>query len=270
MTFKHVNGVQYHVEKSGAGKPIVMLHGFTGSSQNWKLHQESLSQQFTVITIDLLGHGKTESPTDAARYQMDKVAEDVITIIQNLISEPVDLLGYSMGGRLALYIAINYPFLIKKLILESASPGLKTEDERQARVQSDNKLADFIEQDGIENFVQYWTNIPLFESQKQLAHEIQDQLRQQRLQSSPLGLANSLRGMGTGIQPSLWEKIPDLENISVLIIVGELDKKFVAIAEQMEIQFPMSEKVIVPHVGHTTHLEQPNVFQKIVVAFLSC
>jgi 2-succinyl-6-hydroxy-2,4-cyclohexadiene-1-carboxylate synthase len=169
---------------------------------------------------------------------------------------------------LALYTALNQPFVFKSLILESASPGLKTKDERAARRASDEKLAQMIERDGIEAFVNYWESLPLWDSQKNLAPEVRQQLRDQRLKNNPIGLANSLRGMGTGAQPSLWDKLPEL-NIPVLLIAGELDTKFVAIAQEMHSLLPNSRLVIVPNAGHTVHLEQPELYTQAITAFLA-
>jgi len=261
-----INGVNYHLEQSGEGMPLVLLHGFTGSTRNWQPHIPIFSKQFRVIAIDLLGHGRTDSPSDPLRYSMENAAQDLVKIFKQLSLPPVRLLGYSMGGRLALYLAVHYLSVIDSLILESASPGLETEAERLQRQRSDEQLAQRVEQNGIVSFVDEWEKLPLFASQLRLPRPVRDRQRTQRLQNNPQGLANSLRGMGTGVQPSHWSQLPTIVK-PVLLIAGELDIKFVAIAQRMNQRLPASQLTIVPDAGHTTHLEQAVAFDHAVLEF---
>ena len=264
MPILTVNQVQYNVEVYGNGEPLVLLHGFTGSTENWTPLVLKLTAQYQLILVDILGHGKTDSPSDPARYQIETVAQDLYDIFQSLELHRPSLLGYSMGGRLALYFAIAYPQTIKKLFLESASPGLLTETEQEERITWDNEIADGIEYHGVEAFIDYWEQLPLWESQVQLSQDIRNRLRQQRLANNPIGLANSLRGMGTGIQPSLWNELSSL-NIPVHLIVGEFDTKFVQIANQMNELLPQSTLNVIEGAGHTVHLEQSSQFLSYLV-----
>jgi len=247
---------------------FVLLHGFSGSSADWAAHLPALTPYFRIVTVDLPGHGKTDSPADPAHYTIENTARDLITLLDSLDLGKINLLGYSMGGRLALYMAIHYPAAIKSLILESASPGLASLEERQARIASDEALATQIEQNGISWFVDYWGNIPLFASQKNLPQVTQDDLRARRLSNDPHGLANSLRAMGTGVQPSLWIHLSAL-NLPVLLITGAHDTKFVAINQQMQAQLPDAQHIVIPDAGHTVHLEQPVLFEKNILDFLT-
>jgi 2-succinyl-6-hydroxy-2,4-cyclohexadiene-1-carboxylate synthase len=154
---------------------------------------------------------------------------------------------------------------VQTLILESASPGLADAAERRSRIASDEQLAASIERDGLASFVEYWSTIPLFSSQQRLPESQQTEIRVQRLLNNPQGLANSLRGLGTGVQPSLWDRLVELK-MPALIMAGELDHKFAGIAQRMEI--PNRKVVIVPDAGHAVHLEQPATFDRIVVGFL--
>lgn len=260
-----VNGVDYQVETRGTGEPLVLLHGFSGSGANWAEHAEAFAPHFEVITIDLLGHGHSETPADPGRFAVEPVAGDLIAIFDGLALPSLNLLGYSMGGRLALYTALTDPARIGRLVLESASPGLKTEAERAARVASDEALARRIEMEGIEAFADYWTNLPLFASQPP---EIRERLRRQRLNNNPLGLANSLRGMGTGAQPSLWERLGEVA-MPTLLLCGALDAKFAAINAEMQALMPRAMLVTVDGAGHTIHAEQPERFRDEVVRFLA-
>jgi len=257
MPKRNINGVQYHFNRHGDGEPIVLLHGFTGSSANWNSLVEHLKADHRVITVDCLGHGETEAPEDAARYRMQYAAADLAALLPEIGAAPCHLLGYSMGGRLALYMAIHYPKLIRSLILESASPGLRDPAERQTRKLSDDSLAERIERIGIPAFVAEWEKLPIFATQTEVMRK---RLRPQRLQNNQLGLANSLRGMGTGVQPSLWDALSGIQ-IPVLLLTGALDTKFTATAEAMRALIPTAKHVVIPDSGHTIHLEQLKPYQ---------
>lgn len=259
-----INGIHYHVDVAGVGEPLVLLHGFSGCGANWQPHAEALAARFRVVTADLIGHGQTDSPDDPERYVMERAAADLVAILDALDMPSAHLLGYSMGGRLALYTALAYPTRFNRLILESASPGLKTAAEREARIASDEALAQRIEGQGIPAFADYWTSLPLFATQ---SPEVRERLHDRRLRNNSVGLANSLRGMGTGAQPSLWERLPELQ-MRTLLLCGALDAKFRAINEEMRTLIPNSTLVTVSEAGHTTHIEQPQRFRAEVLRFL--
>lgn len=263
-----INGQTFNVETSGDGKPLVLLHGFTGSAANWRQHVSVFSRHFRTMAIDLLGHGASASPQDAARYRMARCVEDVNGILTTLQVEAAAVLGYSLGGRVALSFAVSHPERVSGLLMVSGSPGLASAEERAARMASDEALAVQIERDGLEAFVDYWENIPLFASQKSLPAGVHAALRQQRLQNNALGLANSLRGLGTGAQPSLWERLPEV-TAPTLLLAGELDTKFVNIAQHMAASLPNARLEIVPGAGHAVQLEKPSEFQTLVLDFLS-
>lgn len=262
-----VGDMNYHVVEMGSGTPLVLLHGFTGSIESWRWLMDGLRDDYRVIAIDLPGHGLTDSPQDVARYEMNRVSDDLVAILRSLEALLAHWLGYSMGGRLALYTTLHHPETARSLILESASPGLPSAAERDARRQQDRSLADRIETNGVPAFVDEWERLPLFATQRNVGIETRSALREQRLNNSALGLANSLRGMGTGVQPPLWDQLSRLE-LPALLITGEMDEKFMAINRQMADSLPNSRLVIVPDTGHTIHLERPVLYGDIVRQFL--
>lgn len=253
-----------YMATAGSGDPLILLHGFTGSTETWTPHVPILSQKFRVITLDLPGHGKTESPAEIEHYDIKRSHDILWSILEYLKITRTNLLGYSMGGRVALSFAIEHPDRINRLVLESTSPGLSDPDERQARIADDHALAARIENEGMEAFVNHWENIPLFDSQSE---EIKAQQRPHRLKNNPQGLANSLRGMGTGAQPSYWERLSELQ-APTLLIAGQLDAKYSALARQMANVLPNRALAIVENAGHAVHLEQPQTFDKLVLDFL--
>ncbi len=262
-----IRDVHYHVEMIGVGEPIVFLHGFTGCTENWKEVIAKLDGRFQCILIDIIGHGKTDSPINQDDYRFLQVRDDVILLLEELSVGMTNLVGYSMGGRLALSLALDFPTRFNRVVLESSSPGLETVSERMTRQKSDEELANKIMKEGIESFVDYWENIPLFASQKQLSKEKQKYLHKQRSQNNPVGLANSLRGMGTGSQPSYWGRLSDMIN-PTLLICGELDQKFCRIAEKMTKSMKHSVVKKINVAGHAIHMEQPEKFGKIISVFL--
>lgn len=264
-----LHDITYHVvhsETIHAATPLLLLHGFTGSSNNWLPLIPACESIAPVIAVDLPGHGHTSSPEDPSRYEMPMVSRDLIAILDALDVERAFLLGYSMGGRLALYTAVHHQDRFDALILESSSPGLRTQPERMQRVLSDKALADRIERDGIEAFVDYWEQIPLFSSQNRLSRSLRDQVRAGRLANKPIGLANSLRGMGTGTQPSLWERLPDL-TVPVLLLTGEFDAKFRQIATEMQSLLPNRTHRVIANSGHAIHLEAAESYLDAVRTF---
>lgn len=255
------------VRRAGEGPPLVLLHGFTGSGAEWDELVPRLVGLREVLAVDLIGHGRSPAPADPAAYTMERCVADLLALLDGLGVAQTDLLGYSMGGRVALQLAAAAPERVGRLILESASPGIADPAERAARAASDDALAARIEGEGLAWFVDHWAGIPLFASQAALPAATRAALRARRLKGSATGYANSLRGMGAGRQTSLWDRLPALD-LPVLLISGELDVKYVAINTKLAALLPRARHAIVPGVGHTVHLEAPERFAQLVVGFL--
>ncbi|CAM3991384.1 2-succinyl-6-hydroxy-2,4-cyclohexadiene-1-carboxylate synthase [Bacillus paramycoides] len=262
-----LQGVTYEYGVVGSGEPLLLLHGFTGSMETWRSFIPSWSEQFQVILVDLVGHGKTESPEDVTQYDIQNVALQMKELLDHLHIEKAHILGYSMGGRLAITMACLYPEYVRSLLLENCTAGLKSAEERKERRGKDERLADKIEQEGIESFVSMWENIPLFETQKRLSQNVKEDVRKERLANNPKGLANSLRGMGTGAQPSWWNELQNLK-MPVLLLNGESDEKFFRLLKNIEKCIPHAKFVKIDGAGHAIHVEQPEKFDTIVKGFL--
>jgi 2-succinyl-6-hydroxy-2,4-cyclohexadiene-1-carboxylate synthase len=266
MTLFDVNGTRLNVCVDGEGPAILLLHGFTGSSRTWASHSAAF-EEFTTIAVDLLGHGSSDSPPSPDRYRMEHCVDDLTALLDQLEIERAAILGYSMGGRVALQFALDAPRRLQALVLESSSPGIEDDAEREARVRSDGALADDIEQDGIVPFVDHWQAIPLFATQNSLPAAVRETVRNQRLQNSTVGLANSLRGAGAGVADPVLSRLGEIE-VPTLLIAGALDEKYVALTHKMNEALPCARMEIVPDAGHTTHLEQPALFDHVVREFL--
>jgi 2-succinyl-6-hydroxy-2,4-cyclohexadiene-1-carboxylate synthase len=215
-----------------AADDLVLLHGFTQTSATWDGVVRELAGRYRALVPDL-GVGPWES--ELAR-------------LEALAPPRFTLCGYSMGGRLALALALRIPDRVERLVLISASPGLANDGERAARRSADDALADRIEAIGVESFARAWAREPIFAGQPP---EVAAAAHADRLRRSAGSHADQLRGLGTGVMPPLWERLSELK-MPVSVVVGERDTKFRAIAERMG--FPMA---VIPGAGHAVHLEAP-------------
>ncbi|MXV93546.1 MAG: 2-succinyl-6-hydroxy-2,4-cyclohexadiene-1-carboxylate synthase [Chloroflexi bacterium] len=268
LRLRAASGNRYAIRRQGTGEPLLLLHGFTGDHSGWQGVAPTLARKYQLILVDLLGHGGSESPKSTAAWRMSSIATDLVSLLDVLELTQVHLLGYSMGGRLALYLALRYPRRCMSLTLESASPGIADEQQRMARQQSDNQLADKIKTRGIAWFVDYWQSLPMWASQVQLPAQAHLAQRGQRLRCQPVGLAKSLRGMGSGAQPSLWAELPSLQ-APTLLVVGGLDDKFRRINAAMQDAIPDAWLEIIGDAGHNAHLEKPGKFTRLLMAHLA-
>lgn len=253
---------------AGNGPPVVLLHGFTGSAAAWgEAIPGGLARP--VLLVDLPGHGPGARPDHLAGLgflaALDLLLESVAP---HLDGGPADWVGYSMGGRIALALALRHPGRVRRLVLESASPGLATARERAARKRRDEALARRIESGGLAAFVDEWMAQPLFRSQAALPAEVRDEARRIRLGHDPEALAEALRVLGTGVQPSFWDELGRLA-VPTLLLTGSGDPKFRALARQMHEALPRAEHEEVAGAGHAVHLEAPGAWLRVVRSFLA-
>jgi 2-succinyl-6-hydroxy-2,4-cyclohexadiene-1-carboxylate synthase len=262
-----VNGVNLNVKKTGSGPPVVALHGFGGNRFTWAEFAQEAQNEYTVITIDLLGHGDSDSPIAYERYSLEHSVADITAVLEKLGVSRACWLGYSMGGRIALAAATSNPSMCQCLVLEGASPGLIARDARARRKRNDEALASLIMKEGVEAFVNYWERRPLFDSQRSLPRSVREGIRTQRLRNNPIGLANTLRAASPGVQPPLHKLLRKLR-IPVLCVAGQYDHKFTGIAREMCGKLRYGKLAIIPGAGHATHIEKPREFNTLVLAFL--
>lgn len=243
-------------------KPVLLfLHGFLGDRTEWVDLAESFSDDYRCLLVDLPGHGENRSLNEND-YTIQNCAKALLQLLDKLDIVQADILGYSMGGRLALYFAATFPKRCRRVILESSSPGLKTKSERDERAINDDELATKLEREGLEVFLKEWYGKPMFATLKEYPGKLSELLKQRR-QSNPAGLAMSLHMMSTGKQPSLWDKLGEI-NLPLLLLAGEKDPKFSSIAHMMADLCPTAEIRIIANAGHNLHIEQPEQFARAV------
>ncbi|MCH7789509.1 MAG: 2-succinyl-6-hydroxy-2,4-cyclohexadiene-1-carboxylate synthase, partial [Acidobacteria bacterium] len=250
----------------GDSPTVVLTHGFTGDMSSMFALAERLAGGRRVIVPDLIGHGGSAVPDDPAPYRFAESAEQILSLVTELSSGPFDIVGYSMGGRLALQLAVSYPDQVRSVCLIGATPGIADSVERKARVDADAELAKRIETHGVEAFVEHWEGLPLFASQASLTAEVRRSIHIQRLSNDPGGLAMSLRGSGTGSMPALHDALAQSQ-VAMCWITGELDAKFSEIAAQVCATNQLFESVVIPDAGHAAHIERPAAVTDAITSF---
>jgi 2-succinyl-6-hydroxy-2,4-cyclohexadiene-1-carboxylate synthase len=231
--------------------PLVLLHGFTQTRQSWRRTATALRPRYRVLTPDLPGHGQAAHRTPS----FDAVTAYIRALAP---ATPFTLVGYSMGGRIALHAALELE--LARLVLIGASPGLEDPQERAQRKLDDDRLAARIEAVGVEAFAREWGNLPLWEGQ---SDRVRAAAYADRLRNTPHGLAQALRGLGTGTMEPLWERLPQLHT-PVTLITGERDAKFRALADRMAERLPDAHRVTIPDTGHAPQLEDPEAVARAI------
>ena len=272
-----LDGLRWEIRERGHGQPLLLLHGFTGRGSGWGAHATAFARHFRVIVVDLPGHGRTR-PSDPvrgvrpSRVSVERTADDLATILARADAAPAHVLGYSLGARIALRLAIVHPDSVRRLVLESPSAGIAATEERAARRVADAALADRLERDGMETFVDAWERQPIFAGHAAMPapratrHPVA-RLRAERLSNRPAGLALSLRGAGQGSMEPLHDRLSSVR-MPTLVIAGALDPIGLARAEMVAAYVPGARLEIVPGAGHMPHLESPARFRSLTLDFL--
>ena len=255
------------------GMPVFVLHGFTGSGAAMApltdrlVAAEQSGSTLRVIAPDLLGHGDSGAPDDLELYRVEAMADQVAALADALDCETFHLVGYSMGGRVALTLGCARPRRLRSLTLIGASAGIADRAERRRRVEADEARAQRMEAD-LEAFVDEWMADPLFAGQAALGEAHLQAARTQRLASNPQGLARSLRAGGTGQMAPLHDRLGQC-NAPTLLVVGAQDTKFCVTAEQFAATLPRACIAPIDGAGHAAHLEQPDATAAAIADFIA-
>jgi 2-succinyl-6-hydroxy-2,4-cyclohexadiene-1-carboxylate synthase len=230
-----------------AARRFVLAHGFTQTARSWATFERRLRHRLgdvETVAVDLPGHGDAPPPADADLWTS---AERLTTV-----GGVGTYIGYSMGGRVALHAALASPDAVRRLVLIGATAGIDDPDERRARQEADERLADHIDTVGVPAFVDEWLSNALFAGLTDATS-----LRADRLRNTAAGLSASLRATGTGTQTPLWDRLGAIR-CPVLVLVGEHDPKFTELGRRLVDALPEAELTVVPGAGHSVHLEQPD------------
>lgn len=251
----------------GRGPALVLLHGFAGTGRDLDALADALADVRTVISPDLPGHGRTPGLWRDDGRDFERTVARLVATLEAAGHRDADWLGYSMGARLALGCAALRPECVRSLVLIGGRAGIADPDEREARRRSDAELADRIERDGVEAFVDRWLDQPMFTTLRRLGPDAIEKERRKRLGHEPHELAEGLRHLGPGVQPPLFDALPRA-TAPVLLVAGELDAPFVAHAHDLARQLPRSEVCVIPDAGHAAHVERPTAVLRAVRDFL--
>jgi 2-succinyl-6-hydroxy-2,4-cyclohexadiene-1-carboxylate synthase len=234
---------------------IVLVHGFTQTARCWGPFGTALAATHEGWAVDAPGHGgSSEVRTDLVEGAS----------LLGAAGGRATYVGYSMGGRLALHLALARPDLVERLVLIGATAGIEDDAERATRRTADDALADHLEQDGVDAFLDEWLAQPLFAGLSPDAACVGERRR-----NTAAGLASSLRLAGTGTQRPLWSELPRL-TMPVLLMIGADDAKFTSIAERMAERIgPAATMAVIPNAGHTAHLERPAETAEALRAWLA-
>lgn len=266
MTRINLDGASYEVRIGGAGAPLLLIHGFTGRGSDWAPFLPALRSVATTIAVDLLGHGESDSPADPARHSVERQAADLAAILRQVAAAPADVVGYSLGARVALRMAVAAPDVVTRLFLESPSAGISDPTDRAARRAADEQLAQLLERGGIAAFVDRWENLPLFASERALPAMGRARLHASRLRNRPDGLAASLRGAGQGSMEPLHDRLHSV-TAPTLVVAGALDSAGSDRARTIAAGIPGARLTVIEGVGHAPHREAPDRFASLLLDF---
>jgi 2-succinyl-6-hydroxy-2,4-cyclohexadiene-1-carboxylate synthase len=230
---------------------VTLLHGFTLTGESWDELVRKMPSGWKWIAPDLRGHGRAQ----LAPCTMDDCAADLVALWDQQGIESSHVVGYSMGGRLALHVAVRLPERTRSLLTIGATAGLDAE-KRGARRQADEALAERIENEGVESFLRYWESRPMFAGIARRGPEFNEWLHGLRLRNQPAGLAASLRGMGTGAMQPLWDELSAIK-VPCTFVAGTEDPDFVQVGRRLMESVEGSRLRKVDGSGHATHFEQP-------------
>lgn len=252
----------------GAGAAVLVLHGFTGTGDSMDGVAGPLCAQHRVIVPDLMGHGASDAPSGVTPYGTEAAVGQLTALLDYLEVDEVAIVGYSLGGRIALSLACSAPSRVRQLALIGTTGGIEDDALRHQRRAADAALAESLEADGIGPFVDRWERLPIFVTQESLRAEVRAEIRASRMAQQPNGLANSLRGIGAGSMPELWSKLHSIA-APTIAIVGELDERYVGLGERLIATLPNARLHSIAGVGHAAHVEAPEACARVIVDFLT-
>ncbi len=237
---------------------LLFLYGFMGEAADWQYFREDLSRDFCCLSANFSAENVTS--LSSLSWKLKESLETLVT------SRRYRIVGYSMGGRLALRYALEFPDSVDCLVIASASPGIEDLTERQIRAIEDDQRAEILETKGIEYFLEYWYGNSLFDSLRNHS-QIYTDLIKRRSRVNPTKTSEILRNLSPGREPSMWQQLPNLK-CPILLLAGSLDLKYIGILQKVKDILPQATLKILPNVGHAMHIEKPELFLETIRDFL--
>jgi 2-succinyl-6-hydroxy-2,4-cyclohexadiene-1-carboxylate synthase len=236
--------------------PLIFLHGFLGCKEDWNPLIESLKKDYFCVTIDLPGHGHSIlNPEDTVSFK--QTIEGVYKIYSDLRLGLMTLIGYSMGGRVAMGYASAYPLSVDRLIIESSFPGYENQKDKERRLETDFDLAEELEAGSMAQFLDKWYRFQLFKSLRE--HPTFSLLKKGREQNDPIQVSKALKQLSSGLQPSYWSLFGN-GAFPIYYVTGEWDKKYCLVANKIKDRYPQCNITIISKAGHNVHFEQQSSY----------
>lgn len=263
---KSVQSLHYIETGPAASRAVVFLHGFLGTLDDWSETSGCLGGAFRCIRVDLPGHGGSIGLRDPEEYTFRGACSAVCDLAEGLSLRDPILVGYSMGGRLALSLAVFSGFFRAAAIV-SATAGFRKDGEREARAVADLALAGRIRSEPLPQFLRAWYGQPLF---RELASQpdLLEEVLHRRAGGDPLELARAMEGMSVGVQPPCWDGLAG-SGLPLLFAAGERDSRYAQFAAEMAAAAPSGQLKIFSGCGHALHLEQPRAFAACLGEFVN-
>ncbi len=266
-TVKATDGVSLHVESHGEGTPVLFSCGLNTTHENFRPQVAPfVAAGHRVLLWDYRGHGKSESPDDAAAYSIDHVVDDIARVLdEHAGGRPAVLAGLSFGGLASLHFALRHPERVRALVLIDTGPGFKNPKAQAGWEAQIEKTAQFLESRGMEGFVESKAmqiaigNKPELPAAQAAKRAIAAQ--------DPVGLCHFGRNIA-GPAPPVIDELASID-LPALVIVGEKDEPYLRASEVMATRLPRAEKVTIPGAGHIVNIEASDAFDAAVLKFLS-
>ena len=266
-TVPTADGHALSVERSGDGQAVLLLHGFMGSAAAMGRLFAGLKNSFDVTAVDLLGHGGSDAPEDPRRYEADRLHEDLDAVIGSQHLDRPAIVGYSLGGRLAIGYALARPGRVSALVLIGAGAGIEDAADRKQRVAVDEERARRIDEIGVAAFVDEWRALPLIADQAAQGDVAWQEDRARRVATPADGLKGMLLGFGQGVMPPLWSELGSLD-CPLLLVVGGDDAVYRDIAARMAARAPQASVRVIAGTGHAPHVTHPDEVTRDVTRFV--
>jgi pimeloyl-ACP methyl ester carboxylesterase len=263
-----VNEVQLYYEITGEGTPIIFVHEFAGDYTSWEIQVRFFSRRYRVLTYNARGYPPSSVPEDPTSYSQEIAVKDLAGIIDILGLAPCHVVGLSMGAYTTLHLGLRYPRLVRSIVVAGCGYGSDPDERRSFQLDS-QKIANIIETEGMEKFVETYSAGPTRIQLKRKNPIGYTEFMQKLLTHSPKGLVNTLRGV-QALRPSVYDLVDDLKEmkVPVFILTGEEDLPSIKPSHFLKRTIQTAAISVLPNSGHTINLEEPELFNRLVQDFL--
>jgi pimeloyl-ACP methyl ester carboxylesterase len=253
-----INGISLYYQIDGSGAPIILIHGLGGDHSTWDPQVPEFSRSHQVIAYDLRGHGQSESPDHP--YSIDLLADDLDQFVHFLGLKQAVILGLSLGGRVLLRFALKYPQELQAMILADTQSETPAEAAYGLPI-----IAEIVRKEGMGRAAELFLSLPLFQGLAKRNPDWWETEKKRFLQASPIGFANSCLALA-GME-SLNDQLSSIQAPTLALAGGE-DETYLPYLDLFSQRIKGSQKGLIPQAGHMSNLENPIVFNEMVLSFL--